>query len=336
MTARPYIQHFEASGFGCLVDVKMELTRLHALIGPNDSGKSTILQAIQFVFKARGNTQPSDARFRPGSRLRVKSDTSLNLGIGYFGSGSYQSQWRGDGPGPAQDGSSPHLTNEENEFVYSQPTLVRWDPDLMREPSTILSDRQPLTLADGRGRGLVGIYDRIRDRDDDGFRQIVAKVQKLFPTVKKVSFSSPIENHKAFEVELVDGTKVRADHLSEGLLYFLGFAAIQHVEPSSILLVEEPENGLHPSRVADVVRILREISATTQVILATHSPLVVNELNADEVTVVTRTPEKGTQTLRLADTPHFAERSKVYALGELWLSYANGVNESPLLTKTEA
>jgi len=119
--------------------------------------------------------------------------------------------------------------------------------------------------------------------------------------------------------------------MSEGLLYFLAFAAIPYLEPTALLLLEEPENGLHPARIAEVMRILREVSKTMQVIIATHSPLVINELEGHEVTVVTRTPETGTQATLLKDTPNFEQRSKVYALGELWVSYANGKDEAALL-----
>lgn len=119
--------------------------------------------------------------------------------------------------------------------------------------------------------------------------------------------------------------------MSEGLLYYLAFAVLPYLDPTALLLIEEPENGLHPARIAEVMRVLRAISETTQVIIATHSPLVVNELRADEVTVVTRSPETGTKATLIQDTPDFEERAKVYALGELWLSYANGEDEGPLL-----
>ena len=41
--------------------------------------------------------------------------------------------------------------------------------------------------------------------------------------------------------------------------------------------------------------------------------------------------EAGTKATRIKDTPGFEERAKVYALGELWLNYANGEDEGPLL-----
>lgn len=97
-----------------------------------------------------------------------------------------------------------------------------------------------------------------------------------------------------------------------------------------MILVEEPEKGLHPSRIAEVMRVLRKISETTQVVLATHSPLVVNELKPEEVTLVTRTKEAGTTFTPITEPPNFKKRSDAYALGELWLNYADGISEAPL------
>ena len=71
---------------------------------------------------------------------------------------------------------------------------------------------------------------------------------------------------------MTDGKKVPANEMGEGLLYYLGFTAIPCLESTSLLLVEEPENGLHPSRIADVIGALRAISEKdTQVVMATHT-----------------------------------------------------------------
>lgn len=98
-----------------------------------------------------------------------------------------------------------------------------------------------------------------------------------------------------------------------------------------MFLIEEPETGLHPARIAEVVRVLRDISQRSQVVLATHSPLVVNELEGAEVSVVTRTVERGTETVLLRDTPNYAKRREVYANGELWLACCDGQAEEALL-----
>ena len=46
MTPPPHINKFRIVNFGCCHDVSLPLTPLHALIGPNDSGKSSILLLI--------------------------------------------------------------------------------------------------------------------------------------------------------------------------------------------------------------------------------------------------------------------------------------------------
>jgi energy-coupling factor transporter ATP-binding protein EcfA2 len=351
----PYATRFQANNFGCLRSVDLALTRLHAFIGPNDSGKSTILRGVGVVMNAVAAlgenpvvSAGSEARLAPGFSLLLATSNDLEAKISRADDRLFS---REVGPPPPampwiQD-RVPNLYDKKvGAFPGSNPPvdwrkrlvrgarLVRLDPDQMRSPSTILPDDGGLGFITDRGLGLAAIYDRIRDRDNDAFGAIEKDVRRLFPSVKKVGFDVPAQGQKSLRFELVDGTIVPAESISEGLLYYLGFAAIPHLASVSALLVEEPENGLHPARIKEVVRILREISKTTQVLVATHSPLVVNELNDEEVTVVTRNAEAGTQATPIRESPSFAARSKVYALGELWLSYADGETEAALLSKS--
>lgn len=167
-------------------------------------------------------------------------------------------------------------------------------------------------------------------RDRSAFDEIEAGVRRHFPTVKGIWLPTSTDSKKALGVILNDGTKVHADVMSEGLLYWLAFAVLPHVDPTAILLIEEPENGLHPSRIAEVMQVLRAVSSHTQVILATHSPLVINELQPEEVTILTRDAKAGTRATRMDRTTHFQQRQHVYALGELWLSFADGTSETAL------
>jgi len=343
------ITGFEAADFRCLRKVKLRLTPLHALIGPNDSGKTTILQAIRILSNWVGRGAMSGPvpgnieKFRlratfpnrweyeidegpvrserivlPGPPKGERDASSLKLGQGPLGE---VSEW--------QNGVVQNLRRVE---------LVRFDPDALRQPGHLIPLGNPVTLGE-RGLGLASIYDAMRDRSIESFSRISAQLRQLFPSVKELRLRAVTTDAKVLAVELIDGTEVRADAMSEGLLYFLAFAALRELDPPSMFLVEEPENGLHPARVADVVRMLRQLAEDkerpVQVLMATHSPLVINELKAEEVSVVTR-PADGTNVTRMADTPQFAERSKVYNLGELWLSYSNGVNEAPLLKGVDA
>ena len=360
--ATMYLQKIEISNFSCLRDVKIELTPLHALIGPNDSGKSSILRAVRTLTHYLAMAaQPRTDRvgvnglgLDPGSRLSgqfsyLKFAVAANPGSSHNVTAEYA--------GTAQE-SFPALVNQDSLWgiltqtkifpsfernpdlrgrVNMPAKLLRLDPDDLRRESDLIPEKDVVSLYDDGARGmrgnrLPGVYDAIMNRGDDSFSSIAQRTRDLFPTVRNVRLRTVSNSQKCLEVELTDGTRVPAAQMSEGLLYFLAYAALPYIAPTSILLVEEPENGLHPSRIRDVMNILKEISKTTQVLIATHSPLVVNELNGDEVTVVTRDSERGTQIRRLSATADYAVRSQLYLPGELWLNYANGVDEAGLFS----
>jgi predicted ATPase len=201
-----------------------------------------------------------------------------------------------------------------------------------RVPVQLIPDSHGIVFTDERGTGLAGVFDAIVNRDAEAFAEIQADVRARFPSVSKVGLINFSNSLKEIAVTLADGTRVGAKAMSEGLLYYLGFTALKYTDGSNLFLIEEPENGLHPARIAEVMTTLREISKTSQVIIATHSPLVVNELQGHEVSVVTRPPDKGTQAILLKDVPGFEDAAPVYQPGEFWVSYCDGDQETPLLT----
>ncbi|WP_437790838.1 AAA family ATPase [Sorangium sp. So ce693] len=368
------IHTFYARNYGCLVNTEASLTPLHAFIGPNDSGKSTLLHGMRTLVQFAGSGFQRDddedtwEPFDPYLPTTYPShqppgkphDILLECGVdgGWFAIATglqdleaYASERRGSDTSVGHDRSDVPWHWEELSVLWRanrpsdrqirnqlrQARLVRFDPDALRQPSGLIPETRQVGFFDDRGHGLAGIYFAIRNRNDDAFSRIVDDVRRHFPTIKGLRVKAVTSSKVVLEVELVNGARVEAARLSEGLLYYLAFAALRYLDPVSLLLVEEPENGLHPARIAEVMRILRAIvqESGTQVLMATHSPLVVNELKPDEVSVVTRTPGEGTRVKRIKDTPDFEERSKVYALGELWIAYANGEDEAPLLEGTE-
>ena len=350
------ITRFSAKNYGCLKDVTCALTPLHAFIGPNDSGKSTLLRGLLDVAETAAD---SPSRGGLGGRY---SPTTQQLSFDLSFSGKVPELVRYAVGVPDTTLMTPTI---ENSRVLSQPgivslgalvpalpswgllnpaeripddgfcgaAIVRFDADRLKSSSSLIRDTQADTFIVKRGHGLPGLLDLILNRGDDSFRSLVDRVRQLFPAVKTVRLGNVSESEKEVRIELLDGTIVPAAYMSEGLLYYLAYQALSFVKSVSALLIEEPETGLHPSRIAEIVRVLRSIVAGgVQVVMATHSPLVINELQPEEVSIVTRSADVGTTVTRIADTYDFASRAKVYALGELWLSYADAdTNEAPLL-----
>lgn len=348
---RSIVEELRIRGYGCIQDATFQLTPLHALIGPNDSGKSTVLRALRTLsfLVSGGLTEEQKGVLLRAIQTSKGEGPELEMSVG-------TESWA---VGPIRNGDlrwgvfprdkvpeqGAQWTNLKP-FSFANDRLhpgsgiacairnaqfLRLDPDALRAPHSLIPDSEPLRFVDERGTGLPALYDAILARDLRAYQDINTELCRLFPDVESIRLVTVDKQSKALGVKLTDGTFVPAELMSEGLLYYLAFAILPHLAPTSLLLIEEPENGLHPARIAEVMAVLRAISRKTQVILATHSPLVVNELQPDEVTVVTRTREHGTRATRIKDVPRFEERSKVYALGELWLSYADGKEEAPLL-----
>jgi ABC-type branched-subunit amino acid transport system ATPase component len=336
------LREFSAKQIGCLKDVRLQLSPLHALIGPNDSGKTTLLRAIGTLASAASRS-PLKAphlwsNWTPPCEINALSTQETSYRLASTPNGLFETWQRGDEQNSAVFRSLQELpSGKALEGFSGGVRFVHFDPKSLRHTSGLIPEGKEAQFTDAHGYGLPGIYQNILGRGDDVYQQIQQRLRELFPTVQGLQVFPRTENELSLRVVLRDGTKVPAEEMSEGLLYFLAYAALPWISETSLLLIEEPENGLHPSRVADVVRVLRSLSEQkTQVILATHSPLVINELKGHEVSVITRpSVEEGTRAILLEDTPNFERRASVYALGELWLSYADGRFEEPLLTPVQ-
>ena len=361
------INTFRAKNYGCLKDVTVGLTPLHAFIGPNDSGKSTILRGIRTVVQfAGGKFTPSggllhpfdpqlDTRRSSGNGPSTETIVACGIGTEWYGivqiTDSKTTEVLGSsssGVGEAPATAAGRAWSEKSALLSAKTAdpaihalrnelrgvrLLRLDPDSLREPSPLIPENEPLDFFSERGFGLPSVYQAVLGRGDEASDTIRSAIRKLFPMIRRIGVKSSSDNRFALEGELQNGNTIRASAMSEGLLYFLAFLVLQYLEPVSILLIEEPENGLHPARIQQVLQTMREFvdQSGTQVIMATHSPLVINELNPEEVSVVTRPSlEEGTKVTPIKDTPNFEKRSSVYALGELWLAYADGNVEAPL------
>ena len=114
-------------------------------------------------------------------------------------------------------------------------------------------------------------------------------------------------------------TPVSAARLSDGTIRFLALLAILlQADKAPLICIDEPELGLHPDALAIIAELLVEASQRTQVIVTTHSDVLVSALSdhADSV-LVTEYLGQGTQITRL-EPEKLQFWLKKYRLGEIW------------------
>lgn len=107
--------------------------------------------------------------------------------------------------------------------------------------------------------------------------------------------------------------------LSDGTLRFIALATLL-LQPKalrpSVILLDEPELGMHPAAIDLLAAMVKSVSVETQVILSTQSPTLVDNFEPHDVLVADRV--KGATEFTRLDSDKLAVWLEDYSLGELW------------------
>jgi predicted ATPase len=172
-------------------------------------------------------------------------------------------------------------------------STLQLEPSAMRAPSFYTDPKK----IDERGAFLPGALSRLaKTRGPSALAEIVNRVAGLVPDVRELRVEDdPRLETLTAQVMGSDRTFRPARALSDGTLRFLVLATIAaDPEATGTLCVEEPENGIHPDRVGEMVSLLYDLAVSPieavgednplrQVLVNSHSPLVYNEVKQDDL-----------------------------------------------------
>jgi ABC-type molybdenum transport system ATPase subunit/photorepair protein PhrA len=353
---------FRVRNYKCLKDVDIPLTPIHVLIGQNDSGKTSLLEAMFALYTI---DESSDAAF-PGnwtgrelvnlaaSEPRIELGASARDAKGEF---DYRIvlQFQGQGAGVAtiarSDGNKEGNITEDIwrriRATLSQVEIFRFNPEHMALPSSIhLGNGQSRQFRlDRDGFGLPTLLDEILSFDFEAFGRLRDTFRGYFPHFTNIRLEKTdrafnrhtqkpgpdtFSNAPGKEIHLVTSNgAIRLGQASDGVILFLGFLALCHVpRPPRLLLIEEPENGIYPKRLGEVVRLLKHFvsenpQTAPQIVLTTHSPYLLSEFTPEEITFMCRQLDGSARARPLRDAPRIKERlgEDFEYLGELWYNY---------------
>ena len=161
----------------------------------------------------------------------------------------------------------------------------------------------------------------LNDRHPDQYRRIVETVRLAAPFFgdfvhrEEVDEKMELEWFQASEPDTVLGPL----QFSDGTLRFICLATLL-LQPSalqpSVLVIDEPELGLHPHALVLLAEMLQHASHKRQVIVSTQSADLVSELDPADVVVVER--HDGASTFRRLDPDSLKDWLEEYSLGDLF------------------
>lgn len=189
-------------------------------------------------------------------------------------------------------------------------------PELLRKRARDTDDSIGLGLG---GERLSAFLYRLKEQEKE---QILKALTHIYPSFKTFNVTSMRSGWKDLTFqELFNGGTIEtnARHVADGYLRMLAIVA-QLSQPQAFLLLDEIENGINLELIEFLMDTL--VKATHQVLVTTHSPLVLNYLE-DEVAqkgviYLYRNSRGATQAIRLFDIPSMQEKLTVMGPGEVY------------------
>lgn len=153
------------------------------------------------------------------------------------------------------------------------------------------------------------------------YQEIVNAIRLVIPFFDDfrldVSRSGDADNVKLSWQQKGSDFPMQPYHLSDGSIRFICLAtALLQPCPPSAIVIDEPELGLHPEAIRILGELIQDAAKRTQVIVATQSPLLLDQFSIEDIVVVNR--KEGQSSFERLKRADFAEWLEEYSVGQLW------------------
>ncbi len=173
-------------------------------------------------------------------------------------------------------------------------TMLQLEPSALRQPNSIYEVKNARISANGLNLPATLFRLHTEKKDKDVYQTITNKLKGLVEDVAEISIDKDEKRDLlTLLVRFRGGLSFPAQSLSDGTLRFLGLAILEEDSAgSSLICLEEPENGINPKKIQEMIELLEEMAIDTndavgednplrQVIINTHSPIVVSSVKDD-------------------------------------------------------
>ncbi len=180
----------------------------------------------------------------------------------------------------------------------------------------LLEDASNLGLVLNMLEGKRSVYKEIEDRLSD-----------FYPSFDSIKLTVQGGTIQVFLYERGFENPIPATRLSDGTLRYLCLLTVLcHPTPPPLICIEEPELGLHPDMIPSIAELLIDASHRTQLIVTTHSDILIDALSETPEAVIVCEKEHGATQMRRLDRNHLQLWLEEYSLGGLWRSGEIGGN----------
>jgi predicted ATPase len=343
------LKSIEVEGYASIRSARVDLGRLNVLIGANGAGKSNFIR----VFELLGRLVEEDLGYFVGlnggasallnsdpatSGLRIHLDMPPNAYEAVLVPASNdelifeREQVRHDvhprGLTRTRGSRETRLSDLAGDRAAAVVELMRGcrvfhfhDTSRNAPVKQLVPTADNLALRSDAGNlaaVLLALSDSDVDADSAAYRRIAGVVRQVAPFFRDFVLRPEKSDRLRLRWRQSDSDAVfSADQMSDGTLRFICLATLLlHPRLPSLVVLDEPELGLHPYAVVQLAGLLRQASTRSQVLIATQSVTLMNQFELDDLIVVERVD--GGSTFTRPDRERLGAWLDEYSLGELW------------------
>lgn len=311
--------HRQAEGAGPLeIEIECQVTR-HSSAGAPDAYRLRLNETRQGI--SRTETLNFKRVSGPGKRITVR-DTQVSIeGEDGFRLASRQTS----GLGAIARLSRDSFGDGPADFVTFLSSIRTLDPDveLARQPGRITNGQ-----LDDLGSNLASALFNLKRADDDAFEALESDMSRCLTGLEGIELVQVGGSSISVVVQLHERGVTRPIDLADAsfgtvrLLTLL--TALHEPDPPALTVIEEVDHGLHPYALDILVDRMRAASSRTQIMVASHSPTLVNRLEPDEIIVCDRDIDTGESLIPAISSEEIADALGGTDLraGELWFAGA--------------
>ena len=174
------------------------------------------------------------------------------------------------------------------------------------------------------GGNLAGFLHRLKKNEAEYayYQRIVRYIRMILPQFYDFVLEPDENGYISLNWVQNGAEEVFGPHqLSDGALRFIALTTLL-LQPSAsapmTIILDEPEIGLHPYAISVLAREIRMANQTSQIIVSTQSPLLLNYFTCDDIITAEYDPERQASVLHRHTSDELKEWLNDYSLGELW------------------
>jgi predicted ATPase len=346
------LNKLKITGFKSIKSLELELKSLNILIGSNGVGKSNFISFFKFMKKILDkDLQLYTAKEGGANKIlyfgsKNTDILSFELSLGFNRYEANLSPTRDDkfvfndektfcdyspknfiaNNAGGLESKLPRFTQRPNDVNTHIVNYINdWKVYHFHDTSSTAKVKQTCNINDcnvlsSDGANISAFLRYVKENHEKSYNQIVKTIQRVAPFFQDFILEPEINNKDTIKLKWKHkGTDeyFDANDLSDGTLRFICLTTLL-LQPNlpTIILLDEPELGLHPFALQILAGMFKKISKKTQIIASTQSITLADNFGIEDIIVVNR-KENHSEFERL-EKEKYKDWLEEYSLGEMW------------------